>query len=301
MRSVSDHAVFEHLPTLAVIADAGNFSRAADVLGLNRAAVSKRVAQLELAVGVPVFERSTRHIEVTPAGRVLLERFRQAHATLQVGIEDARLAMSVLKGQVSIRCASAVAVHLVGPAMLEFTQQNPGIQIELQSLADAAKGSEADIELRVTHDPPPDRSVRKLCPVHWQFYASPGYLKQAGVPRTAEDLTQHRFVVPPGYNRQGVLEHRKTRRRVSAPVQADLTSNVQDVIFELVQRGAGIGLLPSYLLAYRRADLPLVPVLPDWQLLGRPAEVLYAIHAPAKFLRASTRAVLQHLAQRVKA
>lgn len=286
---------FRYLSTLAAIVDAGNFSRAASDLGLNRAAVSKRISQVEAALGMPVFARSTRKMELTPAGRVLLESFRRASETIDMGIEEARETMTMVGGKVSVSCTSSLAIHVVGPALHAFATQFPNIRIHLQSLADEAERDNADIQLRITNRPSADSAARKLARITWTLCASEDYLHRFGIPQRPDDLRQHRFVVPQSYMKLSIFEHQETGQRESLMPQACLTSNIQETIFGLVQRGAGIGLLPNYLLAFQSVERPLKSLLPEWKLLGRPAETLYAIHAPARLLRASTRAVLAHL------
>jgi len=296
-RIVNDTALesFALLPTVVAVVESGNFARAAQALGVNRAAISKRVMQIEASLGVALFERSSRKVALTAAGQVLLQRYRDASATLVAGIDEARTTMSAVKGKVVVSCGSSAAVHVVGPALYSFAAEHPDIHIDLVATQDEPHKVDADIELRVTDAPPLDRSVRMLGTVSWQLCASADYLARFGMPQSAEDLAAHRFVVPPGYDRPAVLEHRTTGHRVTVTPRCPLTSNIHEAIFELVQRGFGIGLLPSYLLFFQRTAQPLQAVLPDWLVSGRPSEALYAIHAPAKFLRASTRAVLDHI------
>ena len=287
---------FRYLSTLAAIVAAGNFSRAADDLGVNRAAISKRIFQIEAALGTPVFSRSTRKMELTPAGQVLLDCYRHASAALDTGIEEARGTMTIVAGKVSVSCAPSLATHVVGPSLHAFATEFPKIRIHLQSLADDPERDDADIQLRVTHQPPQDSAVRKLARVNWTLCASEDYLHRFGVPQRPDDLRQHKFILPQSYQRLSTFEHRDSGVLESLVPQVSLTSNIQETIFGLVQGGAGIGLLPSYLLTFQSSHRPLKILLPAWQLLGRPPETLYAIHAPAKLLRASTRAVLDHLA-----
>lgn len=291
---------YRHLATLASIVEAGNFTRAADRLGINRAAVSKRVQQMEAALGAPVFSRNTRRVELTPAGRVLLDHYLEASATLAAGVDEARETMSVVRGQVSVSCASALAVHVVAPALLAFATQQPDIKINLKTLGDAADRENVDIQLRVTHAPPEDQAVRALARVTWVMCASPAYLAVHGRPQTPADLAHHRFVMPPSYDRTALFRHRRSGKEIPVRAVVPLTTGIQEVIFSLVQSGAAIGLLPYFLTALPEAGRTLVPLLEDWELVGRPAETLYAIHAPAKLLRASTRAVLSLLADVMK-
>jgi len=294
--STSTDDPLAHLPTLAAIAISGSFSRAADALGLNRAAVSKRISRMEHALGVPVLSRTTRRVELTLAGQALLTRHREAETILQLGVDEARGAMSAIGGSVRIACFnSSLAVHLIAPALFEFAHAHPGIRVDLAAHVADASGLLSDIELRITDAPPPDRSARLLAKVSWAFYASTVYIKRHGLPVSPADLLQHRFVVPASHDGPASFEHRKTRQSVTAQPDRAMTSNIQEVVYELVRRGAAIGLLPNYLRAAAPVASNLREVLSDWRLLNLPAQTLYAVHPVAKYQRAATRAVLDHL------
>jgi DNA-binding transcriptional LysR family regulator len=287
-----------YLSTLSAIAATGSFSRAADALGLNRAAVSKRVRRMELALGVPVLSRTTRRVELTLAGTALLARHGQAQAVLQLGVDEARGAMSGIGGSVRVACASSsLAVHLIGPALFGFAHDHPGIRVDLSAQLTDRAGVPADIELRITDAPPLDRSARVLARLSWTFRASIDYVKRHGLPANPTALLQHRFVVPASHDRPATFEHRQSRQNLTVQPDNAMTSDIQEVVYELVKRGAAIGLLPNYLRGANQAKGELVEVLPDWRLLRLPAQTLYAIHPAAKYQRAATRAVLDHLAQ----
>jgi DNA-binding transcriptional LysR family regulator len=296
----SNDDVFRYLATVVAIVEAGTFTAAADLLGVNRAAISKRVMQMEAELGIPLFERSTRRVKLTPAGKLLLERYQEASSALQIGIEEARESMSIIKGNVNVSCTSSLAIHWLGPLLYDFAADNPEIRVILNANYGEPSAQESDIELRMTREPPPDRSVRHLTKVSWAFYASAEYIQRFGVPTNPDSLAKHRFVVPTAYDRLSTFRHRMTGESMSVRPNSPITSNLQEVIFELVKRGKGIGLLPNFLLASQREESSLQEVLADWILEGLPAETLFAIHAPAKYLRASTRAVLNHLSAATK-
>jgi DNA-binding transcriptional LysR family regulator len=295
---MSPPPALQHLPTLAAIAEHGSFSRAADALGLNRAAVSKRIAHLEQVLGVAVLLRTTRKVELTLAGRALLDRHEEAQTLLQMAVDEARGTVTALAGQVRVLCAnSSLAVHLVGPALFDFAHRMPGIRIDLMAALASPGTTQPDIELRLTDAPPPDRSARLLARVNWGFFASAGYLRRHGRPTTPQALSGHRFVVPASHDKPATFEHLRSGRQLTLPPSNAMTSNVQEVVFELVKQGKAIGLLPSYLSAPVTGGSALQPLLPQWQLTRLPAQSLYAIHAPARYQRAATRAVLDDLAR----
>ena len=162
MTASADHPLL-NLPTLAAIARYGSFSKAADALDLNRAAISKRIAQMERALGVPVLARTTRKVELTLAGKALLRHHLEAETLLNMAVDEARGAMLAMGGVVRVTCAnSSLAVHLIGPALFAFAHATPGIQVDLGAPLGLAAESQPDIELRITDEPPQDRSARLL-------------------------------------------------------------------------------------------------------------------------------------------
>ena len=296
--NTSDDDPLLYLPTLSAIATTGSFSRAADALGLNRAAISKRVQRMELALGVPVLLRTTRRVELTLAGKALLARHGEAQTLLQLGVDEARGVMSTIGGNVNVACASSsLAVHLIGPALLAFAHDHPGIRVNLTAqLADRA-GVPADIELRITDNPPQDRSARSLGKITWAFRASSSYVKRHGRPSNPAEFLQHRLVVPASYDREATFEHLSSQQTVTLRPNIAMTCDVQEVLYELVKRGAAIGLLPNYLSVANSFNSELTEVLHEWRLLRLPAQTLYAVHPAAKYQRAATRSVLDHLAR----
>lgn len=286
----------QHLPTLAAIAAHGSFSKAADALAVNRAAISKRIAQMERALGVAVLARTTRKVELTLAGRALLTRHQEAEVLLQMAVDEARGSMLALGGTVRVRCAnSSLAVHLIGPALFAYAYKVPGIQIDLDAAVGGASTSQPDIELRITDAPPFDRSARLLGTVSWSFQAASRYVDRYGTPTSPDQVQHHRFVVPALRDKPSAFQNRKNGKVVVVAPNNAMTSNIQEVVLELVKRGEAIGLLPNYLSSAAPKSLGLREVLQSWRLQSLPAQSLYAIHAPAKYQRAATRTVLDHL------
>ena len=285
-----------NLPTLAAIAKHGSFSKAADALDLNRAAISKRIAQMEKALGVPVLARTTRKVQLTLAGKALLSRHLEAETILNMAVDEARGTMLAMGGIVRVMCAnSSLAVHLIGPALLKFAKVRPGVQVDLVSAMGDVANAPPDIEMSITDSPALDRSARLLCKVSWTFQAPARYLKQHGVPTSPLELDLHRFITPAAHNRPVGLEHRTTGEIVVVQPQNVMTSNIQEVVYELVKRGEAIGLLPNYLSSTAAPAVGLTEVLTDWKLQNLPAQSIYAIHSPAKYQRTATREVLEHL------
>ena len=87
MESANAHSLWSHVHLLSVIAQLGSFTQAAQRLGLSKAAVSQRVAELERSVGLTLVQRTTRSVRLTDAGQHLVDDTSEsfAHIARSVG------------------------------------------------------------------------------------------------------------------------------------------------------------------------------------------------------------------------
>ena len=290
-----DHPL-QHLPSLAAIADTGSFTAAADALGVNRAAISKRIQMLEAALGVMVLSRSTRRVELTEAGRALVERFHQSEALLQQGVDEAKAGLMQPSGRVRVVCQnSSLAANWLGPALFEFAHSTPGISVDFSWRNEDPAAYQPDIELLMLDKPPPDRAARELCPVRWGYFASAGYLARFGEPVLIDQLDGHRFLPPTEYDKGTLFVHQVTGQEKLKPGGNPMTCNLQGMVFEMVRRGEVIGMLPNLLVGLRRDQDPLHPVLTEWRIHPPLPQTLYALYPAGRYQRAATKAVLAFL------
>lgn len=144
------------LELFARIAQAGSFAQAARDLGLTRAAISRRIAAIESAVGLALFARSTRSLGLTEAGRRLHARAR----AVREAAESARLALrhtrDQLDGTLRISATAGFGRHVLAPLLAQFQAQHPAVRYELfftDRRVDLLREG-LDIAFRVTNRPP---------------------------------------------------------------------------------------------------------------------------------------------------
>jgi DNA-binding transcriptional LysR family regulator len=128
-----------HLVYFREVARQLHFRKAAEALAIAQPALSRQIAQLELALGTPLLTRSRRRVELTPAGKILLERLEPVLRTLS-GLPAHVRAMA--EGQTGhVRVAfTGLAMATVLPGILrEFSRKHPGIHIELNESPTAAQ------------------------------------------------------------------------------------------------------------------------------------------------------------------
>jgi DNA-binding transcriptional LysR family regulator len=236
-------------------AQAGSFTHAGEQLEMSQSAVSRQVSALEAELGVPLFHRHARGLILTEQGDLLFRTAREV--VLKLETVKTRLSDSRDKPSGVLRVTTTVGLGstwLTG-RLNEFMELYPEVQIELilDDLAELDLAMrEADVAVWLRPPAQPDLIQRKLFTVHFHVYASPAYIKQYGLPKSLEELDRHRIVTfgnaPASYLKSlNWLEQAGRDVAQAGPRRPHLRINNILGIKLAVQRGAGIGLLPDYL------------------------------------------------------
>jgi DNA-binding transcriptional LysR family regulator len=231
---------WNQLRSFLATADAGSLSAAARQLGLSQPTLSRQMAALEQALGVTLFERVGRSVQLTDAGAALVEHARAMGAAAdELALAASGQAQGV-EGPVSVSASDAVAAWLLPPIVARLRAQAPGIVVEVISsnaLADLRR-READIAVRHLRPDHPDligRLVREGTAGH---YASRDYVARHGHPRRADEIQGHRFI---GTDRSG--RYLEQLQAYGLPVRAEQFAAVSEnvvVSWRLVEQGVGI-------------------------------------------------------------
>ncbi|BCA63472.1 hypothetical protein HMP09_2706 [Sphingomonas sp. HMP9] len=242
-------------------ADARSFKAAGQGLGVSSSAIGKMIAKLEAQLATTLFHRTTRTISLTEAGSLFLVRARNMLDELKAAETELAAASGMPQGR--LRVGLPLSGSLLTKAFATFVAEHPLVELELDysdRLVDVIdEGFDVVIRSGDTGD---SRLLHKtLGRFRWRLVASPAYVGRHGQPMTPEDLTSHiclRQKLSSGVNLPWVL---RSAPRLVVPVS--LTSSVIDPLLDLTRAGAGIALLPDFLLREAFAEGSLVPILED--------------------------------------
>jgi len=289
---------FENMSAFIRVVEAGSISGAADRLGVVKSAVSRRLKELEEHLGVELFHRTTRRMNLTDTGRA----FYHQSARILEDVLEAELATSQahgkLKGCLKIALPSTFGLMHMGPAISEFLQAHPQIEFDLdfndREVDLIQEGF--DLAIRIANLPDSSLIARRLAPIQTVMCASPSYLEHMGTPQAPDELIGHQCLV---YSLLRNFEYwyltdtdgKEIKTRIHPYLKASTGEFLKDAAVE----GLGIILLPSFI-AYKEIERgALVPILKDYKI---PQIDAYAIYPQTRHLSQRVRAFVDFIVKR---
>jgi DNA-binding transcriptional LysR family regulator len=261
------------LPFFLELARQGRLAPAARRLKVDHTTVSRRVAELEKALDLKLFDRTPEGFALTDAGRALMPQ-AEAMEAQALAIANGRETVSRNpQGRVRVASMEGIASQYLARRLPQLAERHPGLLVELvtsPALFNLTK-READISLSFVPVRGPKLEIRRIGGFALFLYAAPSYLAEHGVPTGPEDLARHRFVdyvedlvqIPEVHWLLDVVSSPQVVFRSSSMyAQATAAAN-----------GAGLVLLPSFA---GEMDPRLVPVLKPRVRTERP--VYLAVH-----------------------
>lgn len=226
-------------------AEEGSFSGGARVLGLTQPTLGRQVAALEAELGVLLFERLGRSLELTAPGLELLEHVRaMGDAAHRISLTASGQSQTI-DGLVRITATNVFAAYVLPPVIEELGRIAPQLEIEIvasNQLRDLQR-READIAIRHVRPAQPELIARLVAELDGHVYASSDYLERYGRPKSPTELTGHRIVSSGdhdemiGYLKALGLEPTRENFRFGADCGL--------VMWEMTRQGLGIGLMAS--------------------------------------------------------
>lgn len=276
------------------VARTESFSSAALRLHLPPSTVSRRLGELETALGVALLLRSTRRVSLTEAGKHLMEQIGGAVELIDRGIAGFHPTDGTARGRLRVATSVAFARTFLPPVLKRYAELCPEVQVDLQTTHNNVDliGESVDVALRMGEPVDSEMIYRKIGSIEQRLYAAPAYRDGLSL-SSPEDLMHVALVA-----------HRtRMRRELAHWVLSDGSRNftlerppaivVDDPAIgeRLIAEGLGIGMLSDALAAEGLATGRLVPVLAEWS--GPATHLYYLYHQQlgdlpkvAEFLRA---------------
>ncbi|MDX1817979.1 MAG: LysR substrate-binding domain-containing protein [Marinobacter sp.] len=281
----------------ALIVDNGGFTAAERVTHVHRSKLSRRVAQLEDALGVRLLHRTTRRLSLTDAGKV----FYGHCAAMLLEAEAAHESINQMRrepvGTVRVTCPVVMAHLYVAELIAQFMVENPKVRVELDATDRSVNLIEERFDIAVrardTARNDPGLVARKVGAGRFIIVASPAYLGDRPRPQTLEDLDRLDWVGGLAAGDEQVWSlHHEQGEGARLTVRPRLLCTDLNTQYQAVIGGVGLGLLPERIALRGLKYDALEQVMPQWSTAE---EDIHVVFVSRRGLLPSVRALLDYL------
>ena len=306
MKSQKTEELWTHLHSLTVLGQQGSYTAAAQRLGVSKAAMSQRIAELERAAGMPLVQRTTRSVRLTEAGQRLVDDLRDPFERIAHSFASVRDLVGVPTGLLRVTAPVAFARQQIVPRIPGFLLANPKVRFELDLSDRISSLAMEGFDLAIRHSAtPPDTHVAwTLCATRSVLVASRAYLRRRGNPATPMALAEHDCL---HYARaqETPTWHFRERRRfgdpqpLTVPISGSFAANNSEALREAAIGGLGIALMPDFSAQTALQSGKLVEVLPKWIPVSAFGERIFAVRPYAEHVPLAVNAFVKWIREQL--
>ena len=255
----ADNLDWDTLRIFRAVAELSSMNAASARLSESTPTISRKIDELERTLGVKLFERSTRGVELTLEGRSVLTYVEMIAANANQMIAQTVKHDPTIGGGVRIIAGDGLGPYWIAPKLGAFLDQNPNIRVKLSIDNTVPDLTEIDEPVIAVHlSPPTHHGVisNRLGTVHYIGFASPEYLKQHPAPESLFEYYKHRCILHPSY----VWQTERWAPKVSSAGRMTDFALVIDsgvAMLEACAAGAGIAIMPSFIASIDSRIVPL--------------------------------------------
>ena len=268
---------FNELKVFVSVAESGGFAKAAARLRSSPPAVTRTVAALEQRVGVQLFNRTTRMVSMTEAGRRFLEHARRILTDLDVAESELAGESTMPSGHLTITSPVTMGRMMLPSIVTDFLHAHPHVTAKVLLFDRITNLIEEgiDVGLRVGQLPDSSLIARQVGEVRRILVASPAYLSKHGRPKDPTDLKRHSMIAFTGLlpSREWVFGEAKTARRITLKPRFEI--NDAAAAIAAAEGGGGITIALSYMVARQIGERRLQQVLGSFAPSAVPVQLVY--------------------------
>lgn len=290
----------EAMSVIVAVTDTGNFSAASRRLGMPVATVSRKVSELETSLKAELFQRSSRRMTLTEAGRDYVEACKR----IIEQIEDAERQVSgeyrSPKGDLAVTTPWGLGhTHLL-PLATEFLAAFPEVTLRLvltDRIVDTVEES-IDVSVRIGSLPESSMIASRIGSIRIVVCASPAYLAARGHPQTPDQVSDHDCIAINPVSSPNAWKFRNGNRECVVPIRSRLRVNTSEAAVIAAVSGAGLTRVMSYKMDSAKRAGTLQLVLEAFEPKPLPVHIVYS---PRKPVPLKLRAFLDWVTPRLKA
>jgi DNA-binding transcriptional LysR family regulator len=290
----------EAMSVIVAVTETGSFSAASRRLRTPVATISRKVSELEARLKAELFQRTSRQLTLTDAGKSYIEACKR----ILEQVDDAEREVSgeyrTPKGDLAVTAPWGLGhTHLL-PIALEFLENYPDVGLRLVFTDRVVNAIEEDIDISIRIGTLSDSSAiaTRIGSIRLVVCASPSYLAAHGAPRELDDLRNHRCITVDEIATPHSWRFGKGDQTVAVPVVSRLNLNTSEAAVQAAIAGAGLTRVMSYKMDAARLSGKLVTLLEPFEPEPWPVHIVYA---QRKMLPLKLRVFLNWITPRLKA
>jgi DNA-binding transcriptional LysR family regulator len=272
----------EAMSVIIAVTETGSFSAASRRLRTPVATISRKVAELETRLKAQLFQRSSRQMMLTDAGRSYIEACKRIIEQVDDAEREVSGEYRIPKGDLAVTAPWGLGhMHLL-PITVEFLSAYPEIALRLV-LTDRVVNTvdeNIDVSIRIGVLPDSNLIATRIGSVRIMLCASPRYLAARGLPKEPGDLRNHDCITIDEVAVQRTWRFAKGNREIDTPIRSRLRVTDSEAAIEAAIAGAGIARVMSYKMETARRAGALVPMLESFELAPLPMHIVYAERKP---------------------
>lgn len=292
------------LKYFAKVAETGSFTLAARAFSVPPSSVSRRIADLEHALGSSLLKRSTRVVKITEIGQLYYEQIKDILNRLEQSDELVQRYQTEPMGQLRISSMVGFGERILLPLMEEFTTRYPQIVLDISLSDELSTLARDDVDLAIRGGYAPNERVQALKLMNNDFIAvaAPRYLQQYGTPTGIDQLKQHKglYFRSPNGPLPWLCCINDQWQEVSAPAAS--VSNEGKWLVQQAIDGKGILMMPNWALQpyIDSGDLVQLHIQPALKITTNTDLGVYLLYQKHRYLVPKIKVAVDFLVARVK-
>lgn len=290
------------LTIVRLVAEHGSFSAVARMLDVEPSTVSRAVSAVEGALGVRLFQRSTRTVALTEAGERWLRRAAPALEELDAAREDAAGLDASPTGTLRLTASVAFGHEVILPLLPAFTTSFPALELDLL-LSDGnldLVAERIDLAIRLAPAPRGDLVSTRLMTTRYRIVASPDYVARAGAIATPGEISQRDCLLInlPDYRSRWIF--RRGGETEDVTVRGAIRISNALALRQAARAGMGPTLLADWLIGDDLRSGALLDLFPEYDVAATTFDTgAWALYPSRAFLPSKTRRTLDFLKRRL--
>lgn len=231
---------------------------AARTLGESTPTVSRRINDLERELGTKLFQRSKRGVEMTAAGKRLLDLVQKMQGLVETVGDQVAENNTKIAGAVKIKAGDGLGPYWIARHLPKFHRSVPNVQVDLEiGLAvDEVVHRQADLAIVVEKPTHPEIISQRLGTMHYMCFASQAYINEHGHPQSIFEFQNHKLLMHTSYVHQ-VEAWSKNIKQLKDFIDYSVITNSGTALLTLASNAGGIAILPSFIAEVEPDLVPL--------------------------------------------